>query len=256
MEMSEPYKFQLEEFEGPLDLLLFLIRKNEVNIYDIPITKITEQYLAYLKYATAVNLENITEFYLLASTLLYIKSRMLLPVEVDFSDEIEDPREELVAKLIDYQKFKKLTELMSEQEKVSEWVIERKKNQRMLPFSHDEEMWQEVEVWELLQSFSNIMGNLTRETIVNLYEEVSVNEKITLIRELLEEKGEFSFTDILINPESIMEIVCAFLAILESVKMRIILVYQNRLFGDILIKSSNYEEEDKNYDPQQGTIDN
>ena len=254
--MSDTYNFQLEQFEGPLDLLLFLIKKNEVNIYDIPITKITEQYLSFLQYSTSVNLENITEFYVLASTLLYIKSRMLLPVEVDFTDEIEDPREELVAKLIDYQKFKKLSELMSEQEKSSEWVIERKKDQRMLPFSHDEDMWQEVEVWELLQSFSKIMGNLTQETIVNLYEEVSVNEKITLIQELLDEKGEFAFTDILINPESVMEIVCAFLAILESVKMKMIMVYQNRLFGDILIRALNYKEEIYNHDSEQGAVNN
>ncbi len=251
--MSDQYSIQLEEFEGPLDLLLFLIKKNEVNIYDIPITKITEQYLSYLKYATTVNLENITEFYVMATTLLYIKSKMLLPVEVDFSDELDDPREELVAKLIDYQKFKKLSQLMTEQEKTTEWVIERKKDQRMLPFSHDEDMWQEVEVWELLKSFSNVMGNLTQETIVNLYEEVSVNEKITLIQELLEEKGEFSFTDILINPESIMEIVCAFLAILESVKLNLIAVYQNRLFGDILIRSIHYKE--KNHDSEQGAGD-
>jgi len=254
--MSDNYTFQLDQFEGPLDLLLFLIRKNEVNIYDIPITTITEQYLDFIKYATSVDLENITEFYLLASTLLYIKSRMLLPVEVDFSDEIEDPREELVAKLIDYQKFKKLTELMSEKEKTTEWVIERKKNQRMLPFSPEEDMWQEVEAWELLQSFSKIMGNLTSETIVNLYEEVSVNEKITLIQELLEEKGEFPFTDILINPESIMEVVCAFLAILESVKMKLIMVYQNRLFGDILIRRMKEKEENNSHDPEQGTINN
>ena len=251
--MVENYNIQLEEFEGPLDLLLFLIKKNEVNIYDIPIKKITEQYITYLQYATSVNLENITDFYVMAATLLYIKSKMLLPVEVDFSDELEDPREELVAKLIDYQKFKKLSVLMTEQEKTTEWVIERKKDQRMLPFSHDEEMWQEVEVWELLKSFSQVMGNLTQATIVNLYEEVSVNEKITLIQELLEERGEFSFSDILINPESIMEIVCAFLAILESVKLSLIAVYQNRLFGDILIRSINYKEE-KN-DSEQGAVD-
>ncbi|OQY33677.1 MAG: segregation/condensation protein A [Spirochaetaceae bacterium 4572_59] len=254
--MSDNYTFQLDQFEGPLDLLLFLIRKNEVNIYDIPITKIIEQYLEFLKYATSIDLENITEFYLLASTLLYIKSRMLLPVEVDFSDEIEDPREELVAKLIDYQKFKKLTELMSEKEKTTEWVIERKKNQRVLPFAPEEDMWQEVEAWELLQSFSKIMGNLTNETIVNLYEEVSVNEKITLIQELLEEKGEFPFTDILINPESIMEVVCAFLAILESVKMKLIMVFQNRLFGDIMIRRIKEKEENNNHDPEQGAINN
>lgn len=254
--MSDHMTFQLDQFEGPLDLLLFLIRKNEVNIYDIPIASITEQYLSYLKYAKAVNLENITEFYLLAATLLYIKSRMLLPVEVDFTDEIEDPREELVAKLIDYQKYKKLSELMTEQEKSTEWVIERKKKQRMLPFENEEDLWEEVDVWELLQSFSDVMGSLTQEAIVNLYEEVTVNEKITLIQELLDEKGEFSFTDILINPESIMEIVCAFLAVLESVKMRLIMVYQNRLFGDILLRSRKTDKESDTHEPQTGTIDN
>ena len=254
--MSDHMTFQLDQFEGPLDLLLFLIRKNEVNIYDIPIASITEQYLNFLKYAKAVNLENITEFYLLAATLLYIKSRMLLPVEVDFSDEIEDPREELVAKLIDYQKYKKLSELMTEQEKSTEWVIERKKKQRMLPFENEEDMWEEVDVWELLQSFSDVMGSLTQEAIVNLYEEVTVNEKITLIQELLDEKGEFSFTDILINPESIMEIVCAFLAVLESVKMRLIMVFQNRLFGDIILRSRITDKESDTHEPQTGTIDN
>jgi len=253
---NDHMNFQLDQFEGPLDLLLFLIKKNEVNIYDIPISSITEQYLAFLKFATAVNLENITEFYLLAATLLYIKSRMLLPVEVDFSDEIDDPREELVAKLIDYQKYKKLSELMTEQEKSTEWVIERKKNQRMLPFENEDDLWEEVDVWELLQSFANVMGSLTQEAIVNLYEEVTVNEKITLIQELLEEKGEFVFTDILINPESIMEIVCAFLAILESVKMRLIMVFQNRLFGDIMVRARKQEEESINHEPQTGTIDN
>ncbi|QEN07574.1 segregation/condensation protein A [Oceanispirochaeta crateris] len=254
--MSENVTFQLEQFEGPLDLLLFLIRKNEVNIYDIPIASITEQYLSYMKYATAVNLENVTEFYLLAATLLYIKSRMLLPVEIDFSDEIEDPREELVAKLIDYQKYKKLSELMTEQEKSTEWVIERKKKQRMLPFEDEKDLWEEVDVWELLQSFADVMGSLTQEAIVNLYEEVTVNEKITLIQELLEEKGEFGFTDILINPESIMEIVCAFLAVLESVKMRLIMVFQNRLFGDIMIKARKPEEVGGRNESQSGKIDN
>lgn len=253
--LSDHVTFQLDQFEGPLDLLLFLIKKNEVNIYDIPIASITEQYLEFLKYATAVNLENITEFYLLAATLLYIKSRMLLPVEVDFSDEIEDPREELVAKLIDYQKYKKLSELMTEQEKSTEWVIERKKKQRLLPFDNEEDLWEEVDVWELLQSFASVMGSLTQEAIVNLYEEVTVNEKITLIQELLEEKGEFSFTDILINPESIMEIVCAFLAVLESVKIRLIMVFQNRLFGDIMIKARKPEQERVEDESDPGTGD-
>ena len=100
--------FRVNEFEGPLDLLLFLIRKNDVNIYDIPIAGITEQYLEYLRFDTELDLEDLTEFHSLAATLLYIKSRMLLPVELEMDDEGEDPRQELVEKLIEYQKFKKL----------------------------------------------------------------------------------------------------------------------------------------------------
>ncbi|GAG93706.1 unnamed protein product, partial [marine sediment metagenome] len=92
---KNPY-YKLGEFEGPLDLLLFLIKKNEVTIYDIPIAKITEQYLEYLNFATRLDLDDITDFYVIASTLLYIKSRMLLPLEFNLDEEIEDPRKELV----------------------------------------------------------------------------------------------------------------------------------------------------------------
>jgi segregation and condensation protein A len=228
-------KYKLDHFEGPLDLLLFLIRKNEVNIYDIPIHEITEQYIEFLQYATQVDLENITEFYVLASTLLYIKSRMLLPVEINLDDEVEDPRQELVAKLIDYQKFKKLSELMTDKEKKSEWVIERKKTQKILPFSDEDNLWEEIEVWDLVKSFSHVMKNFNSERIVNLYEEVSVNEKVTLINEFLEKREEFYFNELIINPDSLMEVICAFLAILEMAKSNSIAFYQNRLFGDIKI---------------------
>ncbi|MBN2625046.1 MAG: segregation/condensation protein A [Spirochaetales bacterium] len=241
-EEKNKHQYKLESFEGPLDLLLFLIKKNEVNIYDIPIADITEQYLEYMKYAAAVDLENITEFYLMASTLLYIKSRMLLPVEVDFEDELDDPRRELVEKLIEYQKYRKLSALMAEKEKETTWVIERKKRQHFLPFQDEDNLWQEVEVWDLLQCFSGIMENLSSEKIVNLYEEVTVNEKITLIMELLETGEEFLFTDLLINPDSLLEIVCTFLAVLETVKTQQILIYQNRLFGDIKIRARHVPE--------------
>jgi segregation and condensation protein A len=228
-------KYKLDHFEGPLDLLLFLIKKSEVNIYEIPIHEITEQYIEYLKYAAKVDLENITEFYVMASTLLYIKSRLLLPVEINLDDEVEDPRQELVAKLIDYQKFKKLSELMTEKEKKSEWVIERKKVQKILPFSDDDNLWEEIEVWDLLKSFSHVMKNFNSERIVNLYEEVSVNEKIALINEFLDNREEFYFNELIINPDSIMEIVCSFLAILEMAKSSNLAFFQNRLFGDIKI---------------------
>ncbi len=232
--MSDKQHFHLGDFDGPLDLLLFLIRKSEVNIYDIPIASITEQYLSYLSYATRVDLDTMTEFYLMAATLLYIKSKMLLPVELNLDDEIEDPRRDLVEKLIEYQKFRKLSDLMAQKEGEVEWIIERNQSQRILPFS-DEGIWEQVSVWDLLQTFSSLLSTLSSERIIDLYEEVSVNEKITLISELLEDREEFLFTE-LVKRRSILEIVCAFWAVLELVKEKRITVLQNRLFGDIRVR--------------------
>jgi segregation and condensation protein A len=234
----EPGKhFRVHDFEGPLDLLLFLIKRSEVNIYDIPIAEITEQYLAFLDYATRVDLENITEFYVMATTLLHIKSRMLLPLPDEEDDEEwEDPRQELVDRLIEYQKYKKLTELMSEQEKQAEWTLERRKKQPTLPFPDNEELWEQIDVWDLLRTFTGLMSTLSPERILDLYEEVSVNEKLSLIEEYLETKGEFLFTDLILKPDSAMDLVCAFLALLEAVKAKRIRVFQNKLFGDIRIR--------------------
>ncbi|MDR3276150.1 MAG: segregation/condensation protein A [Treponema sp.] len=236
--------FRIKEFEGPLDLLLFLIKKNEVNIYDIPIAGITEQYLAYLAYTTELDLDDLTEFHSLAATLLYIKSRMLLPVKIGPDDDMEDPRQELVEKLIEYQKFKRLAELMEEKEREAEWALERKKLQRPLPFT-DEDLWEKVDIWDLLKTFSTLISNLGRERIIDLYEEVSVNEKVALMIELLESRGECNFTDLVTQRGSVLDIVCAFLAVLESVKDRLIVIYQNRMFGDILIRPAEKSGEDK-----------
>jgi len=229
-------RFQIGGFEGPLDLLLFLIKKNEINIYDIPISRITEQYLEYLQYAERVDLENITEFYLMAATLLYIKSRMLLPVEVDFGEEYEDPRKELVEKLIEYQKIKKLSELIGQRGSESEWLLERKNRQRILPFV-DDELWQQISVWDLFKTFSSIMTSLSAEHVLDFYEEVSINEKIALLYELMEKKKEILFTELIVKPDSIMDIVCAFLSVLELARQRKIRLLQNKMFGDIRIVS-------------------
>ncbi|RLD35730.1 MAG: segregation/condensation protein A [Bacteroidetes bacterium] len=229
-------RFILEDFEGPLDLLLFLIRKSEVNIYDIPIAQITEQYLSFLSLATKTNLDDLTDFFLMAATLLLIKSRMLLPVEISFDDEFEDPRQELVDRLIEYQKYKKFSELMAIKEEESEWHIERNKKQAVLPFPENDDLWEKIDVWDLLSTFSTIVSSLSNERIIDLYEEVSVNEKLSLINELLESKGEFLFTDLIVKVNSTMDVICAFLALLESVKARNIIILQNKLFGDIKIK--------------------
>jgi len=227
--------FRLNEFEGPLDLLLFLIKKNEVNIYDIPIAQITEQYLDYLAAISVLDMEEVSEFQSMAATLLLIKSRMLLPVEMDADDEDEDPRQELVERLIEYQKYKKLSVLMEEKEREAEWVIERKRLQRSLPFD-DEDLWEKVDVWDLLKIFSNYTSGLSKERIIDLYEEVTINEKVALLYEILENKGECSLTDLIIRTGSMLDFICSFLALLEVVKQRMVLVFQNRMFGDIVIR--------------------
>jgi segregation and condensation protein A len=228
--------FKLSEFEGPLDLLLYMIRKNEVNIYDIPIAQITEQYIDCLRNEETLDLEDLTAFHSMAATLLYIKSRTLLPVEVK-DDYFEDPRNELVERLIEYKKIKKLTELMFEKESENEWIVERKRLQHNLPFT-DDDIWEKVDVWDLVKTFSSLTLNMNAERIIDLYEEITVNEKTALLIEFLENKGECRFTELIIRPGT-MDIVCAFLAVLEAAKMRLIVLYQNRLFGDILIRSGS-----------------
>jgi len=242
------HNFKVNEFEGPLDLLLFLIKKNEINIYDIPIAKITEQYLDYISLLSKLDMEEISEFQSITVTLLLIKSRMLLPMNLNEDDEEEDPRQELVERLIEYQKFKKLSLLMEEKEKEAEWVIERKRIERPLPFA-DEELWEKVDVWDLLKIFSEYTRGLSNERIINLYEEVSINEKTALLYEILEDRKECRFTDLLIRRDSLLDSICAFLALLEAVKQHIIMVFQNRMFGDIIIRwyPDKTNKTDKNF---------
>ena len=237
---SAKRRFAAGEFEGPLDLLWFLIHKSEINIYDIPIAQITEQYLEYLDYAVQTDLGDLSEFYKWAAMLLNMKSKMLLPVEITYDDEeIEDPRQELVDKLIEYQKFKKLSELMEEKEESAEWSFERSKIQRVLPFDERESDWEQIDTWDLLQQmqklFKSMVSQYSNEKILNIYEEISVNEKITLMNELFEKKNECMFTDLITREGNEMDIVCAFMAILEAVKFKMITIFQNKLFGDIKI---------------------
>jgi len=241
MEQSQIRKFTAGQFEGPLDLLWSLIRENKINIYDIPIAEITDQFLDYLDYAVETDLQDLSEFYSWAAKLIYIKSRMLLPVEVNFDDDesMEDPREELVEQLIEYQRFKKLSELMEEQEEQSEWSFERKKIERFLPFDNDDSQWEKMDTWALLQDMQKIFRNLTNvnidEKILNMNEDISPNEKITLMNELLEQNGECMFTDLITRKGNELDVICAFMAILEAVKLKMAEIYQNRMFGDIKI---------------------
>ena len=254
VEENPKRKFIAGQFEGPLDLLWYLIHKSEINIYDIPIANITEQYLEYLDFATQTDLGDLSEFYKWAAMLLNMKSKMLLPVEITYDDEeYEDPRAELVEKLIEYQKFKKLSELMEEKEDNSDWNFERSKIQRTLPFEERENDWEEIDTWELLQQmqklFKSMVSQYSNEKILNMYEEISVNEKITLMNELFEKNNECMFSDLITRVGNTMDVVCAFMAILEAVKFRMIKIMQNKVFGDIkLVKRLDSTESFENFE--------
>ncbi|MEW6548122.1 MAG: segregation/condensation protein A [Spirochaetota bacterium] len=234
---SSKRSFHVSDFDGPLDLLLFLIKKNEMSIYDIHIASITEQYLECLEAEDSVDLDELSEFYNLAATLLLIKSRQLLPSSEMDDEDFDDPRQSLIDKLIEYQKYKKLAVLMEQREMEVEWTLERASMQRVLPFpdTPTDELWADLDVWDLLRTFSSLVQNFDSERIIDLYEEISINEKVALMLELLERKGRFSFVELVTRPRSALDLSCAFLALLDSVKNRLVRIRQHKLFGDILI---------------------
>lgn len=229
--------FKLKDFEGLLDLLLFLIKRNDMNIYDIHIASITEQYIECLNSEEGVDLDELSEFYNLAATLLLIKSRMLLPSGSLDDDDFDDPRQGLIEKLIEYQKYKKLSSLMEQREMEVEWTLERSCMQRTLPFpdKEDDSLWMDLDVWDLLRTFSSMVQNFNSERIIDLYEEVSINEKLALMNEFLEKREHFSFIQLITRPRSALDLACAFLAMLDAVKNKLIRIKQHKLFGDILI---------------------
>ena len=228
-------EFKTAKVEGPLDLLLALIQKAEVNIYDIPISEITDQFLEYLHHAKEIGLGDLSEFYKMAAELIWIKSQMMLPVEVEFGEEYTDPREELVERLLEYSKFKKYSELLMGNESGENLVPERRPTEFRLPFS-DEDLWEDVTTKDLMDTFMEIMKsyNFIEEKVFNVYEDVTEKDKITLMNELLESHDQIMFSD-LVTKRTPMHVICAFLAVLESVKDKMILVDQPVLFGDMTL---------------------
>ena len=222
--------FRLQHFEGPLDLLLHLIREARVSIYDIPVGQITEQYLAYLASGDSFDLEYATSFYVMAATLLLIKSRMLLPVEVDLEDEIEDPRQELVEKLIAYQKFRALSSLIADQ-LGQDPLMGPPREDYPWPLTHDLELSAD----QLRRVFQDAVRPQLGERLLPLYEEVTVNEKLTLTRELLARSRECRFTDLLRSRRP-LDVVCALLAVLEMAKSRFLLIFQDQPYADLVLR--------------------
>ncbi len=231
---DERYRVRLTDvFEGPMDLLVHLIRKNEINIYDIPIAIVTEQYLHYLEWLDAMNVEYAAEFVVMAATLAQIKSRMLLPVHADDEEE-EDPRQLIVRPLLEYLKIKSAAEQLSERPLLGEDTFTRPSSPATAPVDDDEVV--KIGLFELIDAFQKVLSGLSAEARIDLTAEtISVKERITQIADQLEAKGSLTFFELFPEHPSRGEIVVTFLAILEMVKLALIRLVQHVNSGIIRI---------------------
>ncbi len=237
-------EFQLDQFEGPLDLLLFLIKQSEINIYDIPIATITEQYLGYLQSQT-MELEDMSSFYYMAATLIHIKSQMLLPIEIEYDDDIEDPRAQLVDQLITYQRYRQYARVLEEHREHSEGAVLRKVGQNSFLFPNTEDPWDSLTLDKLMRAYQKAMKRFAPPQIVDILEEVTVPEKMTLIKEKLMARGRCLFSQLLLQANSAMEVVNTVMAILEMAKNKEISIEQEENFADILIMPKQKREEEE-----------
>jgi segregation and condensation protein A len=231
---SDIYKVQLENiFEGPMDLLVYLIRKNEVNIYDIPISLITDRYLDYIEWMKSMNVDIAGDFLVMAATLIQIKSRMLLPVHED-SDE-EDPRQEIARPLLEYLQMKSAALKLNERELLGENIFIRPPAETPGPGNlPDREI--RVDLFELIQAFQRIMENLSPDLSIDMVaDKISIQDRLAEIIRLLKDKGSVTFQELACYPAGKAEIIITFLAILEMVKRNAACVNQNADSGNFTL---------------------
>jgi len=234
------YKVKFEVFEGPLDLLLYLIRKEEVDIYDVNLTQLATQFIEYIELMRMLDLDIAGEFLVMASTLMYIKSRELLPVEqqvtAEDEDEGEDPRWELIRQLVEYKKFKDAAAQLQVMEARQENVYPR------LPvkpaFEHTESLGRpNVSIFDLISAVNTVLKRMNRrEDLRDIFEDKwSVSEKIEELRRALMERGSLRFSELFARAESRFEVVVTFLALLELIRLKQLMATQSEAFGDIEI---------------------
>jgi segregation and condensation protein A len=238
--VSSPLSFHLEQYEGPLDLLLDLIRKQEINIYDIPIASITAQYLDYMQRAAALDVELGAEFVYMAATLIHIKSRMLLPRDPaleELSPE-EDPRRELVERLLEHERFKNAAEMLQQKLLIEENVWSNPQIQSFLDEAESPEL--AVTLFDLVKTFQQVLERARNRPVYEVEsDDASVPAMIFTLKSLLESapcSEPLSVADLLERQRSRRAMVALFLAILEMVKMQAIVLTQRTPFGDIGIK--------------------
>lgn len=235
------YKVQFEVFEGPLDLLLYLIKREEVDIYEVNLTKLAAQFIEYIDTMRLLDLEIAGEFLVMASTLMYIKSRELLPVEqqavVEGEDEGEDPRWELIRQLVEYKKFKdaaaQLQTLEARQENVFPRLPAKLEFENTAPTPKPD-----VSIFDLLNAVNSVLKRFEkRDGSRDIFEDKwTVSEKIEFILKVIAERGSIKFSELFENAASRSEVVCTFLALLELIRLKQLVCAQTEAFDEIEIR--------------------
>lgn len=245
---SSPLNVHLDQYDGPLDLLLDLIRKQQIDIRDIPIATITSQYLAWLDKARELDLDISAEFVFMAATLIHIKSRMLLPTDPALRKEgesDEDPREELVQRLLEHQRFKDAAEMLQQKRIIEENVWS---NPQMKQFAADDDSpGLAVNLFDLIKAFGEVLERIKSRPVYEIRdEEVSVSDMVAHVRSLLEDTKKdkpLFILRVMEQQRSRRAMICLFLAVLELVKSQAVQILQPELFGEIaLAKGERFDE--------------
>jgi segregation and condensation protein A len=238
------YQVKLEIFEGPLDLLLHLIRKNEVDIFDIPIATITDQYLEYLDMMKALNISVAGDFLVMASTLVHIKSRMLLPARED-EEEQEDPRVEITRPLLEYLRFKEMAGELSERDLLARDVFARPLLQDLKRQLLSDEPLLEVSLFQLIDAFKKIVEErIPGAQLTMQVERWSLKDKTTYIMDQLKIRPFVYFTELFDQDRTISEFIVTFLALLELVQMGLVRILQPEPYKEIRLEAHFEEQED------------
>ncbi|MBN1102155.1 MAG: segregation/condensation protein A [Deltaproteobacteria bacterium] len=238
------YEVKLEVFEGPLDLLLHLIRKNEVDIFDIPIATITDQYLHYIDMMKALNISVAGDFLVMASTLIHIKSRMLLPASEEEEQE-EDPREEITRPLLEYLRLKELAVDLSDRPLLGRDVFAHPQPEDFSTHFEGEEPLLHVNLFQLMDAFRKLLEQKIPDAQIQFRgDKWAVKDKINHILEIVKAQGTHYFTDLFEEARTISEMVVTFLALLELVQMGLLKVFQTDPVSDIRIELCLYEEKE------------
>jgi len=248
MENKIEYEVKLEIFEGPLDLLLHLIRKNEVDIFDIPIATITNQYLEYLEMMKSFNIEVAGNFLLMAATLIHIKSRMLLPDYGEGEDDEEDPRIELTGPLLEYLRLKEIAGELSERDLLNRDVFTRGLSPLLKDQLQGEESLLDVNIFQLMDAFKKIVEERLPGVPLRMQaERWSLKDKTSQILENLKTNEIIYFSDLFKEDTTISEFIVTFLALLELVHMGLVRVFQPDPNEDIRLAAHFKDDEELNH---------